>query len=186
MTEPADGMIRPSNERCIDTIRFLAVDAVQKANSGHPGMPMGAAPMAYVLWTRHLRFDSGRPRLARPRPLRPLGRPRLHAALRAAPPDGLRRHPRRSARASASGAASRRGIRSTATRRASRRPPGRSGRGSQRRRHGAGRALPGGDVQPRRARGADHYTYGRRRRRRPDGGHPSEAASLAGHLRWAS
>ncbi|HOK53004.1 MAG TPA: hypothetical protein PKV43_00930, partial [Armatimonadota bacterium] len=33
---------------CVNTIRFLAVDAVQKANSGHPGLPMGAAPMAYV------------------------------------------------------------------------------------------------------------------------------------------
>src|SRR5574342_412939 len=41
----------------INTIRFLSVDAVQQANSGHPGLPMGAAPMAYVLWTRHLRFD---------------------------------------------------------------------------------------------------------------------------------
>lgn len=36
-------------ETCIDTIRFLAMDAVEKANSGHPGTPMGAAPMAYVL-----------------------------------------------------------------------------------------------------------------------------------------
>jgi transketolase len=45
----------------INTIRFLAVDAVQKANSGHPGMPMGAAPMAYVLWTRFLRFDPTAP-----------------------------------------------------------------------------------------------------------------------------
>ena len=35
----------------INTIRFLSVDAVQKANSGHPGLPLGAAPMAYVLWT---------------------------------------------------------------------------------------------------------------------------------------
>lgn len=41
-------------EQAINTIRFLAVDAVQRANSGHPGMPMGAAPMAYVLWRRHL------------------------------------------------------------------------------------------------------------------------------------
>ena len=41
----------------INTIRGLAMDAVQKANSGHPGMPMGAASMAYVLWTRHLRYD---------------------------------------------------------------------------------------------------------------------------------
>ena len=36
---------------CINTIRFLAVDAVEQAQSGHPGMPLGAAPMAYVLWT---------------------------------------------------------------------------------------------------------------------------------------
>ncbi len=42
---------------CVNTIRFLAVDAVEKAKSGHPGAPMGLAPVAYVLWTRHLRFD---------------------------------------------------------------------------------------------------------------------------------
>lgn len=42
---------------CINTIRFLSVDAVQKANSGHPGMPLGAAPMAYVLWTRLLKHN---------------------------------------------------------------------------------------------------------------------------------
>ncbi len=47
----------PSDEQRINAIRFLAVDAVQKANSGHPGMPMGAAAMAYALWTRHLRFN---------------------------------------------------------------------------------------------------------------------------------
>ena len=41
----------------INTIRFLAVDAVQKANSGHPGLPMGAAPMAYVLWNKYLRHN---------------------------------------------------------------------------------------------------------------------------------
>ncbi|MGA8186028.1 MAG: transketolase [Terriglobia bacterium] len=46
----------------INTIRGLAMDAVQKANSGHPGMPMGAASMAYVLWTRHLRYDPLKPR----------------------------------------------------------------------------------------------------------------------------
>ena len=46
---------------CINTIRFLAVDAVQKANSGHPGMPMGAAPMAYLLWTRCLRHSPANP-----------------------------------------------------------------------------------------------------------------------------
>jgi len=46
---------------CVNTIRFLAVDAVQKANSGHPGLPMGAAPMAYVLWTRFLKHDPASP-----------------------------------------------------------------------------------------------------------------------------
>jgi len=45
----------------INAIRFLAVDAVQQAESGHPGMPMGAAPMAYVLWTRHLKHDPAHP-----------------------------------------------------------------------------------------------------------------------------
>jgi len=43
--------------RAINTIRFLSVDAIQKANSGHPGLPMGAAVMAYTLWTRHLKFN---------------------------------------------------------------------------------------------------------------------------------
>jgi transketolase len=47
----------PSDEQRINAIRFLAVDAVQKANSGHPGMPLGAAAAAYTLWSRHLRFD---------------------------------------------------------------------------------------------------------------------------------
>ncbi len=42
---------------CIDTIRTLAMDAVQQANSGHPGTPMAMAPVAYCLWQRFLRFD---------------------------------------------------------------------------------------------------------------------------------
>ena len=42
---------------CINTIRFLSADAVQQANSGHPGMPMGAAAMAYTLWTKFLKFN---------------------------------------------------------------------------------------------------------------------------------
>jgi transketolase len=46
---------------CINAIRFLAVDAVQNANSGHPGMPMGAAPMAYILWSRFLRHNPSNP-----------------------------------------------------------------------------------------------------------------------------
>jgi transketolase len=50
------------DEKRIDTIRFLAVDAVQKANSGHPGMPLGAAAAAYTLWSRHMRHDGGDPK----------------------------------------------------------------------------------------------------------------------------
>ncbi len=46
---------------CINTIRFLSADAVQNANSGHPGMPMGAAAMAYTLWTKFLRFNPKNP-----------------------------------------------------------------------------------------------------------------------------
>ena len=49
------------DQKAIDTIRALSIDAVQKANSGHPGAPMGMAPMAYVLWTRHMRFSPTQP-----------------------------------------------------------------------------------------------------------------------------
>ncbi len=49
------------DQLCINTIRTLAMDAVQKANSGHPGLPMGAAAMAYVLWTRFLRHNPTNP-----------------------------------------------------------------------------------------------------------------------------
>ncbi|MBW8042229.1 MAG: transketolase [Planctomycetes bacterium] len=50
------------DEFCIQTIRFLSMEAVQKANSGHPGMPMGMAPAAYVLWTRHMNYNPANPR----------------------------------------------------------------------------------------------------------------------------
>src|SRR6187397_1789571 len=46
---------------CINTIRTLSMDAVQQANSGHPGTPMAMAPVAYALWQRHLRFDPDDP-----------------------------------------------------------------------------------------------------------------------------
>lgn len=46
---------------CVNTIRFLSIDAVQKAKSGHPGMPLGAAPMAYVLWMHHLKHSPADP-----------------------------------------------------------------------------------------------------------------------------
>jgi transketolase len=52
------------DRQCVDTLRFLSVDMVQKADSGHPGLPLGAAPMAYVLWTRHLRHDPADPEWA--------------------------------------------------------------------------------------------------------------------------
>jgi transketolase len=50
-----------SDQLCINTIRTLAMDAVQQANSGHPGTPMAMAPVAYALWQRHLRFDPNDP-----------------------------------------------------------------------------------------------------------------------------
>ena len=49
------------DDLAVATIRTLAIDAVQKANSGHPGMPLGTAPMAHVLWSRHLKFDPADP-----------------------------------------------------------------------------------------------------------------------------
>jgi len=49
------------DQLCVNTIRMLSVDGVQKAHSGHPGMPMGAAAMAYVLWTRFLRHNPKNP-----------------------------------------------------------------------------------------------------------------------------
>ena len=48
--------------RAINTLRFLSADAVQKANSGHPGLPMGAAAMAFTIWTRHLRHNPRNPK----------------------------------------------------------------------------------------------------------------------------
>ncbi|MGY0559471.1 transketolase [Luteimonas sp. A277] len=49
------------DQRCIDTLRFLCVDMVEKADSGHPGLPLGAAPMAYVLWQHFLKHNPANP-----------------------------------------------------------------------------------------------------------------------------
>ena len=49
-------------EKCVNTIRFLAADTVQKANSGHPGMPMGSADVAFVLWNRFLKYNPEDPK----------------------------------------------------------------------------------------------------------------------------
>jgi transketolase len=46
-----------TTDRCVNALRFLACDAIEKAHSGHPGLPLGAAPAAFALWTRHLRHD---------------------------------------------------------------------------------------------------------------------------------
>jgi len=50
------------DELCVNTIRTLAIDMIQKANSGHPGLPLGAAPMVYVLWKHHLRYNPKDPK----------------------------------------------------------------------------------------------------------------------------
>jgi len=50
--------------KAINTIRLLSADGIQKANSGHPGLPMGAAPMAYVLWNNHLKTSAKAPKWA--------------------------------------------------------------------------------------------------------------------------
>ena len=95
MANPAVKMSQDSavaHKDMANAIRALAMDAVEKAKSGHPGMPMGMADVATVLFTQFLKFDAARARLARPRPLRAVGRARLDAALRAAPPDRLSRH----------------------------------------------------------------------------------------------
>jgi transketolase len=49
------------DQLCVNTIRTLSMDAVQQANSGHPGTPMATAPIAYCLWQRFLRFDPEHP-----------------------------------------------------------------------------------------------------------------------------
>ncbi len=49
------------DQLCVNTLRFLSVDMVQKANSGHPGLPLDAAPMAYVLWTKYLKHNPANP-----------------------------------------------------------------------------------------------------------------------------
>src|SRR5947209_3345172 len=59
--EPRIGRKDKLEELCVNTIRFLAIDGVEKAKSGHPGSPMGMADMAFVLWTEFLRHDPKHP-----------------------------------------------------------------------------------------------------------------------------
>src|SRR5437773_3202632 len=60
-SEPKIGEKDKLEELCVNTIRFLAVDAVEKAKSGHPGTPMGLADIAYVIWTEFLHHDPSEP-----------------------------------------------------------------------------------------------------------------------------
>ena len=60
-TSPSDSLASSLDQRCIDTLRFLSVDMIEKADSGHPGLPLGAAPMAYVLWQHFLKHDPADP-----------------------------------------------------------------------------------------------------------------------------
>ena len=61
---------RELQDLCINTSRMLSADAVQNANAGHPGMPMGAAAMAYTLWTQFLKHKSPEPAVVRSRSFR--------------------------------------------------------------------------------------------------------------------
>ncbi len=67
MTETATRAARSAtggselDDLCINTVRTLSMDAVQQANSGHPGTPMALAPLAYLLFTKHLRYDAAHP-----------------------------------------------------------------------------------------------------------------------------
>ena len=105
-----DAMTTPSRRDLANAIRFLAIDAVQAANSGHPGMPMGMADIAEVLWNDYLQPQPEQPEVVQPRPLRAVQRPRLDAAVRAAAPGRLRPADRRAASTSASSSRRRRAI----------------------------------------------------------------------------
>ena len=63
----------------INTIRCLAIDAIQKANSGHPGMPMGCAPIAYRLYTKFMKHNPANPELDKPRQVHSFCRSRKYA-----------------------------------------------------------------------------------------------------------
>ena len=159
------------DELCIDTIRTLSIDAVQKANQGHPGAPMGLAPVAYTLYTRLMRHNPANPLVDRPRPLHPVRRPRVDAAVFVAVPGRLSDHARGPRELPSARLADRRSPRELgrSRHRGDDRParPGHlDGRRSRARRADARRAL-----QRRRPRRRRPPHLGDRLRRRHPGGH---------------
>ena len=177
---------------CINTIRTLSMDAVQQANSGHPGTPMAMAPVAYALWQRHLRFDPDDPiwpnrdrfvlsmghasmllysmlHLAGVKAVNPkyetLGEPSVSARRHQALPAARQPLPRASRV-------------SLDLRRRDDDRPARPGRGDQRR-HGDRVEVDGGALQPSRVRDVRLRRLRARRRRLHDGRH-LERSRVAG------
>ena len=135
-------MAEDIDQLCINTIRTLSIDAIEKANSGHPGTPMALAPLAYTLWQRFLRFDPADPIWpGRDRFVLSAGHASMLlysllflAEVQAVDPDyevlgEAGGEPRATSKASASSTRALPGTPSTAGPRGSRRPPGRSGQG---------------------------------------------------------
>ena len=202
---PADELDASIDELAVNTIRTLAMDAVQAANSGHPGTPMALAPVAYTLWQQFLRFDPDDPIWPnRDRFVLSIG-PRLDAALLAAAPDRASRRSTRSTRRSASSSVTLDDIKQLPParqqvpgpsgvpldlRRRDHHRPARPGRRDQRR-HGDRRRLAGGALQPARASTLfDYDVYALVRRRLHDGRHlvarprRSPATSSSSNLCW--
>ena len=160
----------------------LAMDAVEAAKSGHPGMPMGMADIAEVLWNDFLSHNPNEPALVQSRPLRAVERPRLDAAVRAAAPDRLRPADRRDEALPPAASRRRRAIPKRRRRRASRRRPVRSARASPTR--SAWRSPRKLLAQRSTARSRDRRPLHLRvhGRRLPDGRHLARSRSLAGTL----
>jgi transketolase len=169
------------DELCINTLRFLAVDMVQKANSGHPGLPMGSASMAYALWDRSLKFNPRDP--DGPTGTASFSRPDMD--VRCCMRCFMSRAstcPWRNSRGFANGEAVRRGIRNTARLRASRLPPVPWGKDWPTPLAWPSPRWPAARFNRPSHRIVDHYTYVLVSDGDLEEGISSEAGSDAGHL----